>query len=405
MRVLFTMCPGSGHFHPLVPLAQALAGAGHEVAFAAPESYRSSVERLGLRFFAASVDVTAGLTPEQMQAAMGALLQALRTAAAHAQQEHLVEVFVERLAAQMVPDLLRLCEGWRPDLFVRDVMELGASVVAERLGVPCASVQVGAMRPEHFHFPQMVSGLDALRAAHGLGPDSRLEALYRQAHLCFSPPSYLGGAPLTPTTHYLRPALFDQSGDERLPAWAGRLGQGGRPVVYASLGTVVNKLREPLAVILEALRDEPVELVMTVGRDMDPASFGPQPEHVHVERYIPQTLLLPHCDAALFHAGYNSVTAALGHGLPLVLVPLVADQPLNALRCQELGTARVLNPHGLTPTAVREAVRDVLERPGYRDAARRYQHEAEALPGLDHAVRLLEGLASSGKPVFGGPGP
>jgi UDP:flavonoid glycosyltransferase YjiC (YdhE family) len=207
MRVLFTMCPGSGHFHPLVPLAQALRDAGHEVAFAAPESYRQAVERAGLRFFTASVDVTASLSPEQMRAAMSALLQALRTTA-HAQQEHLADVFVNRLATHMVPDLLRVAAEWRPDLFVRDLMELGASLVAERLGLPCASVQVGAMRPEDFHFPTLIARLDTLRATHGLGPDPRLEALYRHAHLCFSPPSYLGAAPLTPTTHYLRTALY-----------------------------------------------------------------------------------------------------------------------------------------------------------------------------------------------------
>jgi UDP:flavonoid glycosyltransferase YjiC (YdhE family) len=400
MRVLFTMCPGYGHFHPLVPLAQALRDAGHEVAFAVPDSYRQVVEHAGLRHLSASVDMASTMTPEQLRAWMNDYLRALRTDA-NAQQEHLADVFVFRSATRMVPDLLRIAAEWKPDLLVRDLMEMGACVVAERLGLPCASVQVGAMRPADFHFPKMVARLDELRASQGLGPDPRQEMLYRQAHLCFSPPSYLGAAPLTPTTHYLRTALFDQSGDERLPAWAERLKDSGRPVVYASLGTVVNKFRDPLALILEALRDEPVELVMTVGRDVDPASFGPQPAHVHVERYIPQSLLLPRCDAAILHAGYNSATAALSHGLPLVLLPMMADQPLNALRSQELGAARVLEVVGLTPTALREAVRDVLDQPSYRAAAQRYQREAEALPGLDHAVRLLERLSAGEKPVPG----
>ena len=49
---------------------------------------------------------------------------------------------------------------------------------------------------------------------------------------------------------------------------------------------------------------------MTVGRSMDPLQFGPQPDHVRIEQYIPQSLLLPHCDALVFHGGYNSLQSA-----------------------------------------------------------------------------------------------
>ncbi|WP_434387027.1 glycosyltransferase [Melittangium boletus] len=401
MRVLFTSCPGDGHLHPLVPLARALRDAGHEVAFASAESYRASVERGGFRFFPAGLDPAGMMDPEVMREHMEAMLAHRQSAEAH--DAHLASVFVDMQAARMVPDLVRIAQTWRPDVFVRDLMELGACVAAEHLGLPCASVQVGALAPQDFRSERLAARLEALRAETGLAPDPRQEMLYRSLHLCFSPPSYLGAAPLTATTHYLRPALFDQSGDERLPAWAERLGQDGRPVVYASLGTVVNKLRGPLRVVLEALRDEPVDVVMTVGRDLDPAGFGPQPAHVHVARYIPQTLLWPRCDVAVLHAGYNSATSALSHGLPLVLLPILADQPLNARCCEALGAARVLDVLALRPEAVRDAVREVLAVPSYRESARRYAREAHELPGIERGVWLLEQLVAGGTSAPGTP--
>ncbi|MFE8603586.1 glycosyltransferase [Archangium violaceum] len=398
MRILFTTFSGYGHFHPLVPLARALQQAGHEVAFACAESFRQVVEHNGFRHFVAGVDPSAVFGGELTKERMAQMMEQMMRAPPEALLPHIADMFVGLFAHRMVPDLLRLVSDWRPDLLVRDLMEFGACVVGEHLGIPCATLQVGAVRPREFRNALMTQSLDALRAVVGLPPDPQQEMLYRDLHLCFAPPSYLGDAPLAPTTHYLKTELFDQSGDERLPDWAGRLGAGGRPVVYASLGTVVNKLHGPLHAILAGLRDEPVDLVMTVGRDQDPAGFGPQPPHVHVERYIPQSLLLPRCDLAILHGGYNSVTSALGHGLPLVVVPIGADQPINAQRCQELGVGRVVSPLTVTPERIRDAVREVLATPSFREGARRFQREAEALPGVEHGVALLEKLVASKKP-------
>jgi UDP:flavonoid glycosyltransferase YjiC (YdhE family) len=96
-----------------------------------------------------------------------------------------------------------------------------------------------------------------------------------------------------------------------------------------------------------------VTLIVTTGRDRDPAAFDPQPEHVRIERYVPQSLLFPRCDAVVAHGGTGTVLAALAHGLLLVLAPVAADQPDNARRCEHLGVARMVPPDGRTPGAFR----------------------------------------------------
>jgi UDP:flavonoid glycosyltransferase YjiC (YdhE family) len=86
------------------------------------------------------------------------------------------------------------------------------------------------------------------------------------------------------------------------------------------------------------------------------------------------------------------VLGALAHGLPSVLLPMGADQPWNAARCEELGVAVVLDAMRATPADVREAVSTVLGDPSYRVAAERVRDQIRTLPGPEHAVRLLERL-------------
>jgi len=133
--------------------------------------------------------------------------------------------------------------------------------------------------------------LAALRRTFGLAPDPDLRMQQRYLSLVPTVPGFVGPRHVVaPTVHFLRPAIFDRSGDERLPDWMPALPE--RPTVYATLGTVVNRAPGLFAAILAGLRDEPLNLILTIGRNHDPADFGPQSAHVHIERYVPQTVLL-----------------------------------------------------------------------------------------------------------------
>jgi UDP:flavonoid glycosyltransferase YjiC (YdhE family) len=101
---------------------------------------------------------------------------------------------------------------------------------------------------------------------------------------------------------------------------------------------------------------------------------------VRVERFVPQEQVLPRCAAVVAHAGSGSVRGALGHGLPLVLVPQGADQFDNAARCAAAGAAVVVRPQELAAEAVRLALKRVLEDPSFAEAARRVQAEIWAMP-------------------------
>ena len=291
-------------------------------------------------------------------------------------------------------------DRWQPDLIVRENAEVAGCIAAEAIGIPHAVVQNGNIAVVwHLRRDRLVARLDELRASQGLAPDPDLAMLWR--YLLLLPVPLLFHDPtlrLPPTAHFIRPHTFDRTGEEAMPDWLVAL--PSQPTVYMTLGTVFNTRSDLFATVIMALRDEPVNLIVTVGRDQDPEQFGPQPESVHVERYIPHSELLERCDVMINLAGMNSVRSAFEHGIPLVLLPLVAEHAFNAERCAALGMALVLDADDLRPEDVRTAVRRVLDDPTYREQALRVRGELGDMPGPDHAVRLLEQLCRHGGPVL-----
>jgi UDP:flavonoid glycosyltransferase YjiC (YdhE family) len=378
VRILFAFTGGSGHVDPLVPIARVAEATGHTVAFTGRPAMVPTVEALGFRVFAtgpASSDVPPRRIP-------------LRELSAEREDRDLRDGFAGRIARDRATAVLALCADWQPDLVVCDEIDFGSMVAAERLGLPYATVLVIAAGS--FVRPRLVGGpLNALRAAHGLPADPELAMLSRYLVLSPFPPSYHDPAfPLPATAHSFRPMTPEPWLD-------------GAPTVYFTLGTVFNlESGDLFARVLAGLRDLPVDVVATVGPHIDPQELGPLPDNIHVEPFVSQSLVLPRCSAVVSHGGSGTVLGALAHGLPLVVLPMGADQPLNAARCEAIGVARVLDAVRATPEAVREAVSDVLSDPAYRSAAERIRDEIAALPGPAHAVRLLERLASERRPLL-----
>jgi UDP:flavonoid glycosyltransferase YjiC (YdhE family) len=390
MRVLFTSQPGAGHWRPLAPLAEALETAGHAVAFATTPASQVVIAAHGFRCFTAGSDDTdeetrrqQGRLPRQPNPEQAASVWA--------------NVFAGTRAERSLPDLLVICRDWRPDVIVREASEFGGCLAAECLGLPHAAVQVSAWRP-HLH-ALIAAPLNRLRRTTGLPSDPDLAMLYRYLLLTPTPTGYRDPTtPLPPTAHGMRYVSYDRTAEETLPDAIERV--AGRPTVYATLGTAYNRVPDIFRAIIEGLRAEPLTLVLTVGPDQDPARFEPQPPNVFIAQYIPHSLLFPRCDLVISHGGFGTIMAALGHGLPLIVVPIAADQPDNARRCAALGVARVIAPDRRTPVAIREAALDVLCRPTYRANAAQLRGEMKALPGLNHAVGLLERLAVKKRPLL-----
>jgi UDP:flavonoid glycosyltransferase YjiC (YdhE family) len=377
VRILFTFIGGYGHFHPLVPIARAAEAAGHTVAVAGAGSLVPAIAEAGFTAFGTSRPRPAP-TPDAAPPAP----EPLRPWDPEEEARAFRDSFAERGATRHAAAVLDVAREWRPDVVVRDEVDFGSAIAAERYGVPCATVLVlasgGLLRRELVTEP-----LNALRADHDLPPDPDLHMLDRDLVLSPFPAAFRSpGFPLPPTAFAFRPTPVAPT----TPAT-------GTPTVYLTLGTVFNTEAPDLfARVLSGLTQTSANVVVTVGARVDPASLGPVPDRVRIERFVPQGELLPGCDLVVSHGGSGSVLGALAHGLPSVLIPLGADQPYNAQRSVELGTARVLDPVALTADDVRATVSEVLTDDGCRRAAERMRAEIAGLPGVEETVPLLERL-------------
>ncbi len=369
MRLLFTFIGGLGHYQPLVAVARAAQRSGHTVAVAGSGNLQAAIKGDGFAAFPTSEPRVGPPPPEPL----------VKVDPDRSDWE-LRENFARRGAERHAGVLLELAREWQPDVVIRDEVDFGAAIAAERLAIPCTSVLVlasgGFLRKAVVAEP-----LHALRAEYGLPDDPDLSMLDGGLVLSPIPPSFRSpDVPLPARAFSFRPGAA--TGPQRA---------GSRPNVYCTLGTVFNSL-ELFARVLDALRALSVDVVATVGEHIDPEAFGRRTEHVRIERFIPQEDVLPHCDLVISHGGSGSVMGALAHGIPALLMPLGADQPYNVRRCVTLGVGLELEPVSVTRKEIQAAVTTMLADDRYRRAAQRIRDEINALPGPEETVPLLEAL-------------
>jgi len=355
MRILFAFAGGQGHLDPLLPLARAALAAGHEVAIAGRAELLPAIREQGFEALESPGD--------QPDPAKRMPLKAYDRAD---EMRALREWYAGTLATARAGALIGLAREWRAERIVHDEADHGAAVAAERLGLPAARVLVVAAA-DFAAEEVLAEPLAALRAAHGLAAPAAVRELV-----------------LSPFPRSLR----DEPG-----AFAFR---GGSPpaadgdAVYLTLGTVFNaESGDLLARALAGLRELGAPLVVTTGRQIDPAELGRQPSHVRVQRWIPQSELLPWCRAVVSQGGSGIALGALAHGLPSVFLPVGADQPYTAARVAGLGAGIVLDPLTAGPEDIAAAARRILEEPAFAAAAGRIRAEWLALPDAAEAIAQL----------------
>lgn len=395
MRILFTTTPYATHFQPLIPIARAAADAGHEVAVATPPCLCALVAAAGFRAIPAGYDDpgAGGAEPPNPD------LREKPPGLAARPWNHALG-WRGMPAERMATDLLPIVRQWQPSIVVREPMEFGGPIIAEHLDLPHAVAGALWFLTDDFEasITRIGGRLPALRRAYMLPPEPDAAMAYRYLTLAAMPRDWPApDEPVPATTHFIRPDPY-ASADEALPPGLDALPE--QPTIHATLGTVFNKTPGLYAAIIAALRDEPVNLIVAVGRDQDPAAFGPQPPHVRIVRFVPHAALLPHCALIVTHGGYGTLMATLRHGLPAVVLPIMGDQPRNAQRIADLGAGAVVGPEHRTAEAIRAIVREVLDTPTYRRNAERLRDEMAALPGSAQAVQLLERLAAEKRPLL-----
>jgi len=157
------------------------------------------------------------------------------------------------------------------------------------------------------------------------------------------------------------------------------------------MGTILNGRADVFRIIVAALaKHKDLQLVLSLGDQLDPKQIGPAPSNAIVVKRAPQLELLKQASVCITHAGLNTVLESLTQGVPQVAIPVTFDQPGVAARIADKKTGVVTSLDKLTADHLLTLLNEVINNPIYRDNARKLQTAIAKTNGLSVAADLVE---------------
>ena len=417
MKIGFISMPLAGHLNPMTALARRLQSRGHEIVFIGVPDAGPTVRAAGLDFVS--------WCEEEFPAGSGAsALAPVAKLHGTAATRWTVQGPGRALFQAASRQLPRTIAETGVEALVLDTIHMYLEVIPMSLGIPYAHVWAilnidfsGATPPSVVPAPYddtpagCALNLDGLKksdnAFFGLVQPLAEEYAERAGLILdWSDPSAtvsrqaaaivsqtpiefdLPGIPWPSQFHYTGP-FFDDAGREPIPFPWEKL--DGRPLIYASLGTLVNGMTRIYHTILAAVGRMPeIQVVLTKGNNIELNDLGAIPPNVIVVDQAPQLELLKRAVLCITHAGLNTTLESLAHGVPMVAIPISYDQPGVATRIAYHGVGEFLEVDNLTVDGLHELIQKVLHTLSYRGKAQYFRQVIAKRPGLDVAAEAIE---------------
>lgn len=232
--------------------------------------------------------------------------------------------------------------------------------------------------------------VNEFRAGWGMPLHRPEESFSPLAQISQQPPAFdYPRQSLPKTFHYVGPLRRPASSRKIAFPWE-RL--DGRPLVYASLGTLQNGKEQVFRTFAEACTRFDVQVVITHGGGLDERTAASFPGDPLVVSYAPQLELLSRARLTLTHAGLNTVLDSLSCGVPMLAVPITYEQPAIAERLRWCGAGKAIAFRRLTPAAVTAAIEELLADPEFTNAAQRIRKSIAEAGGVRRAADIIENI-------------
>jgi zeaxanthin glucosyltransferase len=414
MKIGFVSLPASGHLNPMTALARKMQARGNEVVFIGVPETEAAIRAANLRFVPFC----------EREYPMGSVAKVLGGVA----KLHGLDV-VRYSCRHVIPGLLEAALEHLPEkiaetgveALVLDTIYFFLELAPMRLGVPyvhiCSAHHLdfsGATPAALFSWPHETTSAAIDRNVEGLkicgeilAPVLAIAQPYAEKaglHIDWNDPSATTSKLATitqsprefdfpnpswpPTFHYAGP-FHDDEGRQEIPFPWEKL--TNKPLVYASLGTIVNGLDHVYRVILEAVGKFPeIQAVLSVGKNINPDVLGQIPPNVIVVSEAPQIELLKRATLCITHAGLNTTLESLAQGVPMVAIPIGYDQPGVAARIAHHGVGEFVEVGDLTADRLLELIQRVATNQDYRVRARYFRDVIARTRGLDAAAEIIE---------------
>jgi zeaxanthin glucosyltransferase len=416
------LCPtASGHLNPMTTLGYELKRRCHRVTLVGTLDAQPKVLAAGLEFRAI------GETLSPLGSTTAALTQ-LGQLSGTAAFRYTIALFQQMttLLLQEAPEAIRSAGI---ELLLIDQTSFGGSTVAQHLDLPFISVCCALMINRDPDVPPLNTTwcyhptswarlrnklgnalmtaitkpitdlITEARQKWNLPPFQHPNDAYSQlAQLCQQPPGFeFPRRSLPPCFHFTGP--YANSASREPTAFPFDL-LTGQPLIYASLGTVQNRLLGTFEMIAAACHDLDAQLVIAMGGGSSPDTLPTLPGNPMVVGYAPQLELLQRAMLTITHAGMNTTLESLANGVPMVAIPIANDQPGVAARIAWTGTGEMVPLKNLTVTKLRGAIQQVLKNGSYQQRAIHFQKAIQYAGGVHRAADIVETVIATGKPVL-----
>ncbi|MEV5281232.1 macrolide family glycosyltransferase [Streptomyces sp. NPDC051994] len=389
MHIALFNIPAYGHVTPTLAVVTELVRRGHRVSYAVTEEFASQVRATGARLVPYTTTLPSATRAEDWPwddpVAMASI--ALDEAVA------------------ILPGQQAAFDGDRPDLVLHDFGALTARRLAHRWNVPAV-----CLASTH------VSGADAAERAQSLenmeiwladdprwtehrrkfrefldegGLDLSIDDYTGLPERCLVPiprEFQVNGEAVDARYTFVGPCIGDR---EFQGEWAEP--DAGRPLLLVALGSAGSKQPEFYRRCVEAFGNTPWQVVMSTG-GLAPDALGPLPANVQAYPSVPQLRVLARANAFITHAGMGSALEAMYHEVPMVAVPQVNDQFVNAARIEELGLGVHVPLDEATPVELRKAVDDIAGDLGIAERLAAMRRSIDAAGGTRAAADFIERL-------------
>ena len=414
MKLAFVSLPFVGHLNPMTALARKMQSRGHEVVFVGIPDIEPAIRAAGLTFMPyCENEFPVGSLDHYL-----APISRLHGLAA-----------VQNTNLHLTPDLAKVAFEHLPRLIkesgiqalVMDTLHRFLELVPMSLKIPCVHIWTtlpidgtGTTPACIYDWPHedtpeaRIRNLEGLKKLGGMAsPSLDLAKVYaakagqqidwtnpatavpKLAVIAQTPKEFdFPGIPWPPQFHYAGP-FHEGEGHAPIPFPWEKL--NGKPLIYTSLGTLVNGLDHVYKTMLEAVgRLSDVQVVLSIGANIDPGRLEPIPANTIIVRKAPQIDLLKRAALCITHAGLNTTLESLAQAVPMVAIPIAYDQPGISARIAHHGVGEFVDLDSLSVTNLWELIRKVLTNRSYANRAQYFKEVIAKSRGLDTAADVIE---------------
>lgn len=165
--------------------------------------------------------------------------------------------------------------------------------------------------------------------------------------------------------------------------------KGNRPVIYISLGTIIKGDTAFFQNCIESFRGETVDVIISVGQKFDIRKLKNVPDNLHIYPSVPQIEVLEYADVFVTHGGMNSVSESLVKSTPMVVIPFMSDQPVNATQIEALGLGKRMEYKQITSESLKQTVFSVLHDEQIASNMKQTHELIANAPGNEGGVSLI----------------